>query len=81
MSDFDDIPLESGDAKVETFNRDLECEHTHNPDPPTGELEGCDRTAEFAVTTADYGEPTRVRYCRIHVWNGLVNWMERQDKS
>lgn len=79
MSDLGDIPLENGDLKLETFDRDLKCEHRDNPNPPTGELVPCKQEAEYAITTADFGEPTRVRYCPSHVWNGLENWMERND--
>lgn len=77
MSDLSDLPLENGDLKLETSDRDLECEYRENPDPPTGDLIPCEQPAEYAITTADYGEPTRVRYCINHVWNGISGWMER----
>ena len=79
MSDLGKISFEGGDLKLETFSRDLECEHRENPDPPTGDLVPCEQEAEYAITTADFGDATRVRYCPEHVWNGLTNWMLRQE--
>jgi hypothetical protein len=77
MTDFSDLPLENGDAKLEKFDRDLECEHRDTLDD--GSLEPCHIEAEWAITTADFGDPSRVRYCSHHIWNGVENWMGRNE--
>jgi hypothetical protein len=77
MSDLSDLPVENGDLKLETFGRDLECEHRDVLEDKS--LDPCTQEAEYAITTADYGEPTRVRYCPSHVWNGVQQWMNRQE--
>ena len=61
---------------IERHTRGFECEHSHNPDPPTGDLVPCHETAEWEVTTSRYpgnpadpdqpGAPTRSRYCDEH---------------
>ena len=68
-------PIEKGDAKVERFGRDVECEHRDVLDD--GSLEPCAIEAEFAMTTADHGAWTRTRYCSIHIWNALKAYIER----
>jgi len=58
-------------ARLEPFQRDLECEHTENPDPPTGDLVGCDLEADYTIATPLWSDETRSRYCSIHVWDEL----------
>lgn len=64
-------------ARLEPFDRDLECEHIDNPNPPTGDLVPCDLEAEFTISTPMWSDETRTRYCSIHVWDALERQVEK----
>lgn len=72
------VDFRKGDAKLERVDR-LECEHRDVLDD--GSLDPCQNDAAFAITTADFGQPSRVRYCEIHLWNGITGWIERGESD
>lgn len=76
--DLQELPVDfrRGDAKLERISR-LDCEHRDVLDD--GSLDPCSNPAAFAVTTADYGAPTRTRYCSVHLWDAITGWIERGD--
>jgi len=68
-------------ARLEPFNRDMECEHTDNQNPPSGDLVGCELEAEYAISTPLWSDETRTRYCSVHVWDALERQVEKFDSD
>lgn len=64
-------------VRLEPFERNLECEHTENPDPPTGNLVGCELEAEYTLSSPLWSDETRTRYCSIHIWDAIERHVEK----
>jgi hypothetical protein len=61
-------------ARLEPYDRDLECERSSDGIQ-------CSNEAEFTITTPMWSDETRTRYCQVHAFKRIGEKMEQWSEE